>query len=388
MKKVFTLIGALFSASILLAQGIQFFEGSFKEALVRANKENKLVFVDAYATWCGPCKLMTKDVFSDEKVAEFYNKNFINMKIDQEAGEGIQFAKDYKVNLFPTLLYIDSKGTLAHKSYGYHEPIEFISLGRNAIHPETQLLSLQIQYLDKGGMKSKHLRNLVDALSIARLPYNEVLDTYITNESLEDPDMIRFIVDYFPSTVNCEVFQYITSNKELILKITQDSDGLNKKINATLHTFLKEQGESDEKNILATFKQYFPESCKIEAERFNINRLKESADKEDQLNYLYRKVGFLLEHGTESWEELNAIAWKIYEDSEDMKLLSKAQELAKNSLDIDYNFYNVDTYTWICVKLGEIDTASKYAEKALFLGMKQDADVTQLEDFLKSLADK
>jgi len=107
MKKILIIALMLFAGSVSAQEGIQFFQGSWNEALAKAKAENKLIFVDIYTSWCGPCKLMAKDIFPLRSVGEKFNKNFINYKIDAEKGEGIMVAKTYKVNAYPTYLFVN-----------------------------------------------------------------------------------------------------------------------------------------------------------------------------------------------------------------------------------------------------------------------------------------
>ena len=98
MKKLVLSIVILCGFSIsLLAQGIQFREGSWKEILEIAKKENKLVFVDNYTSWCGPCKKMVSEVFPLKEVGDFYNANFICYKLDCEKGDGVEWQKHTKL---------------------------------------------------------------------------------------------------------------------------------------------------------------------------------------------------------------------------------------------------------------------------------------------------
>ena len=70
------------------SEGMRFFEGTFEEALQLAKKENKLIFMDCYGPWCGPCAQMVRLIFPLKEVGDFYNEHFINMKRDMEKGEG------------------------------------------------------------------------------------------------------------------------------------------------------------------------------------------------------------------------------------------------------------------------------------------------------------
>lgn len=77
-----------------------------------SREQNKPVFLDFYTKWCGPCRGMDKNVFSTREIGSFYNKNFINYKIDAEVGEGVEIKKQYGVRAYPTYIFVDSTGKI------------------------------------------------------------------------------------------------------------------------------------------------------------------------------------------------------------------------------------------------------------------------------------
>jgi thiol:disulfide interchange protein len=87
--------------------GIKFFEGTWASAVSKAKLENKAIFVDAYASWCGPCKYMKKTIFTMPEVGTFYNKNFVNLAIDWEKAEARPLHNKYPLRAFPTLLFFN-----------------------------------------------------------------------------------------------------------------------------------------------------------------------------------------------------------------------------------------------------------------------------------------
>ncbi|PKR80941.1 thioredoxin [Brumimicrobium salinarum] len=99
-------------------KGIQFESISFKEAIEKAKKEDKLIFLDAYAVWCGPCKMMDRTTFKDEEVGKVFNENFINVKIDMEKGEGPALARRYQVRAYPTMMLINGDGKVEKRILG------------------------------------------------------------------------------------------------------------------------------------------------------------------------------------------------------------------------------------------------------------------------------
>ncbi|GAB4380434.1 MAG: hypothetical protein Kow0075_11720 [Salibacteraceae bacterium] len=114
-------------------QGIVFFEGSWEEALAEAKKQNKPIFLDAYASWCGPCKLMKARVFTNPEVGAFFNEHFVNYEMNMEKGIGPKVARNYGVTAYPTLFFLDPDGKILKRAVGYHHPEQLIEVGKLAL---------------------------------------------------------------------------------------------------------------------------------------------------------------------------------------------------------------------------------------------------------------
>lgn len=386
MKKIVAILGSVFMLSVIFAQGIEFSELSFEKALKEAEKTGKLIFVDAYATWCGPCKLMSRDVFTEESVGNFYSDNFINLKIDQEKGEGISFAKEYDVRFFPTLLFITGKGEIAHKAVGSMDPQEFIQLGKNALNKKTQLLSLQNKR-SNGTLSPELQKNYAEALLSAMLPEAETaaFEYLKTVENWKEDEQIEFIFRHFPSSAESEVFSFVLEERALFDRVIQNPSLLDQKISRTIAQSIEEAGYTSDTKIAELFKTYYPNTWQQEAERYHLSVFERNLDPENLDEYYKRKVEYLKKYGSDSWQELNSVAWEIYEQYDDQDLLKSAQRFAKQSMEIETNYYNADTYTWISVKLGDRDSALKYALKAYKLGLEEEANVSELENLIGTL---
>ena len=79
--------------------------------LDKAAKAKKPIFVDFYTSCCTRCKMMDEYIFTDKNLADYYNKNFLSYKVDCEKGNGVNLASIYGINNYPTLLYLDEKGS-------------------------------------------------------------------------------------------------------------------------------------------------------------------------------------------------------------------------------------------------------------------------------------
>lgn len=142
-KLIFVVLGIL-TVHMLPAQEKINWMG-MNEALAAQEKEPKKIFMDVYTDWCGPCKLLDKNTFSDEDVAAYINENYYPVKFNAEGTEKITYkgfeytnpnhdperkgrnsqhflAHALKINAYPSMVFFDEEGDLIQPIPGYHTP--------------------------------------------------------------------------------------------------------------------------------------------------------------------------------------------------------------------------------------------------------------------------
>lgn len=185
MKRFIPICFLILSTASVFAQtstkkGIQFFEGSWQQLLAEASKTNKMVFIDVYTDWCGPCKYMDKFVFTEQAIGDKYNTTFLNYKIDAEKGEGRDIARKYNVRAYPTYLFLNHSGDLVYKVVGEREKAPFIKVADEALKAADD--NNNFAHLEKtyngGNRDPLFLRNYLDQLSAMNMDNTAVLDAY------------------------------------------------------------------------------------------------------------------------------------------------------------------------------------------------------------------
>lgn len=195
---------------------ILFIEGSWKEILELAVKENKPIFVDCYTVWCGPCKQLDAQVFTNPLVAEYFNSTFINVKIDMEKGEGIDLKNQYEVKAFPTLLYLDKKGNVINRIVGALPADEFLQASKKGMSEHG--LSAMTKRYENGEREEEFINDYLKILDEAYLKAEaqivvEELFSKLDKSALKERKnwdlFAKYIVDY-----NSDAFQYVHKNRE------------------------------------------------------------------------------------------------------------------------------------------------------------------------------
>jgi thiol-disulfide isomerase/thioredoxin len=203
----------------LNAQGIEFFHGTWAEAIEKAKAEEKLIFVDAFASWCGPCKRMAKETFPNEKVGSFFNANFLCLKIDMEKPENAEFAGKYPVNSYPTLMFIDATGKIVLKEIGAKSVDQILETGRKALGKNDRSVDFEKKY-NEGDRDPKMLFDYVRALNAAGKPSLKITNEYLNAQKDLTTDFnLRFILEG-AIEADSRVFDLLVKYRDKIVMVT------------------------------------------------------------------------------------------------------------------------------------------------------------------------
>lgn len=387
MKKTATL-SLLFLSFLAFAQGIKFDENNFDNLLKKAKKENKLIFVDAYTTWCGPCKLMAKNIFPLQAVGEYYNSHFVNAKIDMEKGEGITIAKKYNVKAFPTYLFINGDGEEVHRTLGYVEEKDFIQFAKDAEDPNKRLTSLK-QKFEKGELNSEGLKNLAGLVLYSEPELGgKVTEKYFaTKKSDLNMEDVQLLLSGIQSSES-PLYKIYKERKADIIKVFPE-DNYNKfekslKINGALKKSVNlETKKLDETKFLAELKTFLPENeANLVIKKIQANK---ALGQKDIATYEKLTLEINKDYTNLSSMELNTIAWNFFEKVSTKSSLETALKWAQESVKKDENSANTDTLANLYNKLGDKKNAKIWAQKSVELAKAKGEDYSDTETLLKSL---
>jgi len=370
----------LFFSCSLLGQGVLFEGLKWQQALDKAKAEDKLIFVDAYADWCGPCKQMDKTTFPDADLGNFYNQNFINLKVNVEKGEGWDFAKNYHVKALPTLYYINGDGQVVHKSAGMRSSVDLVLIGKEAIHPHANLKYFEDSYSERKH-EPEFLKTFVILLKNLRLEGGvEMLDEYLRTQSTwENEETIPLIYEFAGLDLDNKKFKYMIEHKDLFYKYVGEEkvdDRIKYAIEVNYGIYDKEELVEEK------FLEYFPAKGQRFIDEWKLRDLLQKTNGKASEEFMDFAISFFDKYDMYEWNQLNNLAWRIYEATSDKDRLRKAKEMAQRSVDLNSNFYNNDTLAAILYKLRDATGARIYALQAISEANKMGLDASNTKQLL------
>lgn len=400
MKKLLLLLFTIPFLAIGQEKGIQFEHGTtWEKVKAKAKAENKHIFVDAFTTWCGPCKYMSSTIFPQEKVGTFFNKNFVNLKIQMDETEGDnadvkswraeakRFAKDYSITAYPTFLIFDPNGELVHRIVGGGEADQFIALAGEGLNPETQYVTL-LKKFEANPTDVATAKVVAAAASKAydKATADKALGVVIDNSSADElltKESVSTLTRAASSTKS-KAFDVIRKNKAKVDELTKPgyadqilgiaiiNSEIVSKVRGSKEDILdqvvadveKTYADVDMKNILASYKPNYYASKK------NWPKYR------DAVNAYIAVLGDKTQAS-----QYNSFAWTIFENCTDPACLDAAIKWAEAGLKKEETAALLDTYANVLHKAGKTKEAIVAQEKAISL-----VDAQSKAEYEKTLA--
>ncbi len=383
MRLLLLFAGILLATSGFSQSNIQFQSAGWADILATAEREDKLIFMDAYTTWCGPCKRMAAEVFTDQAVAAYFNATFVNAKVDMEKGEGLELARRYEVNAYPTLLFINGAGEVVHRGLGYHNLIEFMELGRLAADDEQNLLGMSNKF-DGGERSPEFLSDYAYLLrSIRDQRSGDVAMAYLETQEDWATDEHREFIMTFTQRAQGPLFEYIAQHRDDF----ETQFGKSNVVNFLQRLVIREisYGGSDQpalEEMEELLQRSFPDLADMLMARFRMTYYQRANDTE---NFIAAAIAYLEQFGSDDANELNNIAWYFYEEVDDAESLAKAVGWAEQSVELDTNYYNMDTLAALYYKTGDKEKARTTAEAAIELAKAQNQNYDGTQQLLEMI---
>jgi thiol-disulfide isomerase/thioredoxin len=368
MKKyIFALLLTLAVTTSVKAD-IQFQHGPWQEILAQAGKENKLIFVDAFTSWCGPCKWMAANTFTNDEVATFFNANFINAKIDMEKGEGPDLAETYNVRAYPTLLFVNAAGELVHFAIGALDAAQFLKLGKDVLDPNFASLAKMKKQFAAGETDREFLATYILSLKEVGESTEAALAKFRSGMSgaalLEDNNWKVF--NALLNKLDSEEAQYFLAHLSDFAKKHGEEQVYYKALNMYSSGMIKAIYTGGTPAEYDAGKQILLNSgVKGAAYRALSYDLEWYKRQDDWDNYSKTAIEFVKQTPDIDPTGLNNLAWSFYEGVDDTKMLKTALKWITKACEQEPSYASLDTKAMLLYKLGRKDDAIVVAKAAI-----------------------
>lgn len=385
MKKLILIL--LFIPFLGLAQdkGTHFEHGlSWQQVKEKAKKENKYLLVDCFTTWCGPCKYMSSNIFPQEKVGDFFNKNFVNVKVQfdktKDDNEEVKswyadadlINKEFKIRAYPTFLIFSPQGELVHRIVGGGEADAFIAKAKQALNPETQYYTMLKKY-DAANPSPEALKELV---AIAESAYDDenaakYATLYLaTQKDLYTKANLEFLSKYTKNSKSKGFDVILKDSKKVdaVLGKGKANEILSKVIlNENVYPGLRKPTANIDSLIAVASAKYPTVDMRKSTDLLRV-QFYQGTKKWDKFQPAV--LDYMKKYGSEvTAEMLNSFAWAVFENCKDPDCVASALAWSKRSVEEtqEKDPAILDTYANLLYKLGKKSEAIAMQQKAVNL---------------------
>lgn len=390
MKSIFTCLFLFVAISLQAQEEINFnSNSSWAEAREKSVKEHKLIFIDCYTSWCGPCKWMEKNVFIQPAVYNYYNTNFINLKLDMEKGEGIEMKKKYNVQSYPTYLFVNDKGEIIHRTASRMTAEEFLAEAKLASDPKKNSAALKAKY-DNGTRDLPFLMDYYLVLKKSDRGASEKIGTEVTDK-VQESDLGTAlgwkIINNLARAKDDKLGAWFMQHKDKITSYStaKERDALTDRLIS--NSLYGKMRSGDEKGFFSEL-QHFKASPDVNRQKQGI--MLEADYYQEQKNVAaYNKLTSAALNGLlkDDAEKLSFLARRA-----DMKgdgnaaLLPQAYLMAKRAMELEPEEYStVSTFSRVCLSMKRKEEGLIAAKKARQLA---DAETSKIQKLAQNVIDE
>lgn len=276
MKQKLTLLFCILvlgSQNIVLADGVNFLKGSWKEAVAAAKKANKLLFVEGYTDHCGSCQMMARDVFPDAKVGAFMNANFISyqMNVDGSNEEASQLFYKFGGYYTPGLFFVDPKDeSLVYASGGGRDADYFIQTAQTAL----DMPATKAKYQSGKMSQDEKIAFWTDISSMPNNPFAADVAAYLASQpenKLSEENNYYLMTYYIKSPDSREFKYYLSHADEFMDKYSEDAANL---LNNVFQAVYMDGLQKNNKQMVLSFTDNFSKFQKVLPSDFNLENFK------------------------------------------------------------------------------------------------------------------
>lgn len=446
MKRFYLLLICL-TVSLLasiqtFSQGIIFRQDDWQNVLMQAKAQKKLIFVDIYTTWCGPCKEMDKKTFTESSVGDKFNARFINYKVDAEKGFGITLAKRYNVTSYPTCLFVDPSENLIYKQEGLLRAPDLVKEADMVLNNQanakplytldklyengrrdTEFLNeyISVRSLFSGIDNRDLVEDYVKSLSPIQYSADKTLRVIVNNDFKIDGKAFDLLLKFREKAeslfeggvekVNRAFSQSINEVFDVALK-TKNQALFDKALAANLKALPNTADRVNDKNKLAFYLAMkdvnkFSEAAEQYLDQYVMFVQIESIRKQDLWEYekimqnyklgirdsvgagaaLYQNLKANAKNTMArlTAAELNEVVKAFYDQVEDKAKLKKATEWAKRSLELVETPDAYHFYAQLMLKLGDKQMAMDIEQKAYDIAIREKLDTQKFTAALEKM---
>ena len=342
----------------------------YDEALNIASKENKMLFIDFYTTWCAPCKELDRLIFQNDSLQQVLGKDFVLLRYNAEADSVFHLSKKHHVGSYPTAIVLNNEGFVLNRKYGFPGE-DFKELAEIVLEFTQESIDLN--------SKNEVLTGYTNTIEVRKYPqfYIEYVDRTNTKfDSLEFmgfwkkeqdifsesyfspliyfgrevPDSIADVTlkhkeKYFKAfgKLNSEILFYFLTTAKFDRAIKDNSPRKFEEATAFAKSSLS-KGWTDD--ILPNFEMDF---LKAQNRWGEVYQIKEKLKNEGKLS-----------NGA-----INHFCWMVYKDCNDKEVILRTIEWMKQVTASEPTFHYLDTYAHLLHKAGNKEETRRVAELAI-----------------------